>query len=378
MNAVLAFEDGSVYRGKAFGATKTAVGEAVFNTAVMGYQEALTDPSNYKNILTMTFVEIGCYGINDEDSESSAVQVAGLVVAQECEVPSNWRCTKTLDAFLKENNVPAISGVDTRAITLKLRDCGAMKACLSTENISDEEAVALAKGWEGLDGVDSAKDVSCKEAYNLDASLLKPFEVSGVHISKKTRKSPTFKCAAIDFGAKKSLLESLAFSGFDVKVFPSSVSVEEIEAFAPDGIFLSTGAGDPVGVKGASDVVAALAKKYPTFAVGIGMQILAIAFGAKTIRLPFGHHGGNHPVKNLATDKVKITSQNNLYSVDVESLNSTDLELTEVNLNDNTVAGFKHKSLPAFAIQYHPESAMGITSENYPFDLFYDMIKASK
>ncbi len=376
-NAVLAFEDGSVFRGKAFGAKKTTVGEAIFNTSMMGYQELLTDPSNYMNILTMTFVEIGCYGINDEDSESDGIKAAGLVVAQDCAVPSNWRSTTTLDDFLKKYDVPAIAGVDTRAITKKIVEKGTLKACLSTEDISDEEAVERAKNWNGSKGADYTKDLTCKEAYHFDKDTT-PFELGGVHIDNKPKKTKLFKCAAIDFGAKLSILKSLAYSGFDVTVFPANVSAEEIEKFAPDCVFLSNGAGDPTAASYAVDTVAKLVKKYPMFGVDFGHQIIALALGGKIIKLKTGHHGGNHPTRNIATGKVRITSQNHTYSVDAESLNGTEASVSEINLTDNSVEGLKCDKLPVFSIQYCPEDAPGPLAESYAFDDFYDMVANAK
>ena len=373
MNAVLAFEDGSVYRGKAFGATKTVLGEASFNTSVMGYEELLTDPSNYKNILIMTFVEIGCYGINEEDVESNSIKASGLVVAQNCEVPSNWRSKMSLNEFLLKHDVPAISGVDTRALTTKLREKGTLKACLSTEDISDEEAVRKAKEWKGLDGVDSVSEVSCNAPYKFEADLT-PFTVGGVHICTKPRTQPLFKCAAIDFGAKLSLLKSLAYSGFDVTVFPANTTAEEIEKFAPDALFLSNGAGDPSAVEYAHSAVSKLIKKYPTLAIGFGHQVVAHALGAKTYKLKFGHHGANHPVRNLASDKVKITTQNHNYAVDAESLESGGGTVTEVNHTDQTLQGLSYKDLPLLSVQYHPESAPSI-NPNYIFDEFYKLVK---
>ncbi len=368
-NAVLAFEDGSVYRGKAFGAKKTVCGDVVFNTSMIGYQELLTDPSNYKNIVNMTFVEVGCYGINDEDSESDGIKAAGLVVAQECVVPSNWRCTKTLQAFLEENGTPAISGIDTRAITKKLREKGTMKACLSTEEISDEDAVKLAQQWEGIEGVDSVKDVSCKNSYYIDESKqnIKPFEIGGVHIDSKPRKTPLVKCAVIDFGATRSLLNSLAFNGFDVTVFPATATAEEIDAFAPKCVFLSSGAGDASSLTYAHETVAKLIKKYPTFATGLGHLVLAHAMGAKTCKMKFGHHGVNYPVKNLDSDIVKITTQNISFAVEAKSVENSEAVVADVNVNDETIEGLKHQSLPVFSVSYLPDAQL--------WAKFYDMSK---
>ena len=376
-SAVLAFEDGTVYRGKPFGAKKTVLGEAVFNTSMMAYQEMLTDPSNYMNILVMTFVEIGCYGINGEDSESDSIKASGLVVAGDCEVPSNWRSRMSLGEYLEKNGIPGISGVDTRTITRKIRMNGSLKACLSTDDISDEEAVRLAKAWCGIDGSNFLKDISCPKAYHFDDSAenIKPFELGGVHINTKPRTLPLFKCAAVDYGVKKSLLSSLAYSGFDVTVFPSGASAEEILEIAPQCVFLSSGAGDPSAAPEAAKTAAKLMEKLPVFGVGFGHQVITHALGAKTYKLKFGHHGGNYPVRNLETGKVKITSQNHSFAADAKSLENTGAIVTEINIEDNSVEGLRHKDLPVFSVQYHPESAPGGAGAPYPFDVFYELVK---
>ena len=376
-SAVLAFEDGTVYRGKPFGAKKTVLGEAVFNTSMMAYQELLTDPSNYMNILVMTFVEIGCYGINGEDSESDSIKASGLVVAGDCEVPSNWRSRMILGEYLEKNGIPGISGVDTRTITRKIRMNGSLKACLSTDDISDEEAVRLAKAWCGIDGSNFLKDISCPKAYHFDDSAenIKPFELGGVHISTKPRTLPLFKCAAVDYGVKKSLLSSLAYSGFDVTVFPFGASAEEILEIAPQCVFLSSGAGDPSAAPEAAKTAAKLMEKLPVFGVGFGHQVITHALGAKTYKLKFGHHGGNYPVRNLETGKVKITSQNHSFAADAKSLENTGAIVTEINIEDNSVEGLRHKDLPVFSVQYHPESAPGGAGAPYPFDVFYELVK---
>ncbi len=376
-SAVLAFEDGSVYRGKAFGAKKTVLGEAVFNTSMMGYQELLTDPSNYMNILVMTFVEIGCYGTNGCDSESGAVMASGIVVAQDCEVPSNWRSTESLGDYLKKSGVPGISGIDTRTITRKIRMQGALRACLSTEDISDGEAVNLAKSWSGIVGSNFFAYTTCKQAYHFDDSIekIKPFELGGVHINTRQRTLPLFKCAAIDYGAKRSLLGSLAYSGFDITVFPAEVSAEEIVEFAPQCVFLSSGAGDPSAAPQAVSVAAKLMEKYPLMGVGFGHQIITHALGAKTYKLKFGHHGGNYPVKNLETGKVKITSQNHTFAADAKSIENSGAIVSEINISDGTVEGLRHKDLPLYSVQYHPEPAPGTPGGAYPFDVFYNMVK---
>lgn len=376
-SAVLAFEDGTVYRGKPFGAKKTVLGEAVFNTSMMAYQELLTDPSNYMNILVMTFVEIGCYGINCEDSESASIKASGLVVAGDCEIPSNWRSRMSLGKYLEKNGTPGISGVDTRTITRKIRMNGSLKACLSTDGISDEEAVRLAREWRGIDGANFLKDVSCKSAYHFDDSPenIKPFELGGVHINTRPRTLPLFKCAAVDYGIKKSLLSSLAYSGFDVTVFPAGASAEEILEFAPNCVFLSSGAGDPSAAPEAAKTAAKLMEKLPMFGVGFGHQVITHALGAKTYKLKFGHHGGNYPVRNLETGKVKITTQNHSFTADAKSLENAGAVATEINIEDNSVEGLRHKDLPVFSVQYHPESAPGGAGSPYPFDIFYEIVK---
>lgn len=380
MKAILAFEDGTVFRGKGFGARKTTVGEAVFNTSEFGYEELLTDPSAHKNIVVMTFSEIGCYGITTEDCESCGVKAAGLVVAQECRTPSNWRSKKSLPDFLAENGTPAISGVDTRAITVKIRQNGTLKACLSTEDISDEDAVRRAREWRGLDGADSAGEVSCKTPWHFDTEKIdiEPFKLGGVHINNKTRTEPLFKCAVLDFGAPLSMLKSLAFCGFDLTVFPSDTSAAEILAASPDCLFLSSGAGDPAGAITAQKTVAELAKKLPTMGVGFGHQILALAFGGKTYKLKFGHHGENHPSQNTQTKTAKITTQNHTYAVAANSLANTGLKVSEVNLTDGTVEALRHESLPVFSVQYRPEPAPGSLGSEYEFDTFYKLVKSAK
>lgn len=372
MSAILAFEDGTIFKGKAFGAKKTVCGEAVFNTSVFGYEELLTDPSNYKNVLIMTFVEIGCYGINEEDGESDSIKAAGLVVAQECEVPSNWRSKMSLNDYLLKYDVPAIYGVDTRAIARYIGAKGTMKVCLSTEDISDEEAVKRAKEWEGTSGVDLVKDVSTKSAYYLDESKfdINPFKLGGVHINEKSRVAPLFKCAAIDFGASMSTLKSLAYNGFDITVFPASASAEEILKTSPDCLFLTSGAGDASALTYAHKTVAELVKTLPTLAVGLGHQVFAYAMGAKTFKMSVGHHGGNYPSKNVETDIAKITAQNHTYAVDAESVKGTELAITEVNLTDGTVEALKHKTLPAFSVQYSAGEA--------EFAQFYKMVASKK
>lgn len=378
--AILALEDGSVYKGRAFGAKKTVVGEAVFNTSMTGYQEVLTDPSYFGQIVTMTAVEIGNYGVNKADEESDGIKVRGFVVREVSPVSSSWRAEQTIQEYLEQGGVPAISGVDTRAITKKLRSVGAMKACLSTEGISAEEAVAKARGWAGLVGVDYVREVSRKTPCKFDWSdeMLKPFTVEGTSLYKFERTTPVFKCAAIDYGAKTSIFKKLAFHGFDVTIFPADAPAEQIEEFAPDAVFLSNGPGDPSAVSYAHKCVSRLIKKYPTFGICLGHQIITHAIGAKTYKLKFGHRGGNQPVKNLETGIVSITSQNHGFAADAKSIENAGGIVTEINLNDETVEGLRLKDYPVFSVQYHPEAAPGPNDADPLFENFHELVKKTR
>lgn len=373
--AILALEDGSVFVGRAFGAKKTVVGEAVFNTSMTGYQEVLTDPSYFGQIVAMTAVEIGNYGINMEDEESDGVKVSGFVVREVSPIASSWRSVATIQEYLEKNSVPGISGVDTRAITKKIRCAGAMKAYLSTEGISAEEAVEKARAWGGLVGVDYVREVTCKEPYHFDSGSCQPFTVKGTSLYNFERKMPLFKCAAIDYGAKLSIFKKLAFHGFDVTVFPADAPAGQIEEFNPQCVFLSNGPGDPAAVKYAHDCVAKLIRKYPTFGICLGHQLITHAIGAFTYKLKFGHRGGNQPVKNLETGKVSITSQNHGFAADAKSIEKAGGIVTEINLNDNTVEGLRHKDFPVFSVQYHPEAAPGPNDADPLFSDFYCFTK---
>ncbi len=375
--AILALEDGSVYKGRAFGAKKTVVGEAVFNTSMTGYQEVLTDPSYFGQIVTMTAVEVGNYGVNKEDEESDGIKVKGFVVREVSPIPSSWRSEMSLQDYLEKSGIPGIAGVDTRAITKRIRDAGAMKACLSTEGISAEEAVANARGWKGLVGVDYVKEVTCKSPYKFELSeeALKPFTVKGTKLYNFDRLSPVFKCAAIDYGAKTSIFKKLSFHGFDVTVFPADAPAEQIIEYAPDAVFLSNGPGDPSAVDYAHKCVAKLIRKYPTFGICFGHQVITHAIGATTYKLKFGHRGGNQPVKNLETGIVSITAQNHGFASDAKSVEKVGAVVTEINLNDNTVEGLRLKDLPVFSVQYHPEAAPGPNDADMLFTNFHKLVR---
>ena len=375
--AFLALDDGTVFHGVAFGARKDALGEVVFNTGMSGYQEILTDPSYAGQFVTLTTAEVGNYGINGADTESRALFLSGLVIGDLTE-PSNWRSEKSLDDYLRENGVPGIYGVDTRALTLHIREHGNRKAYLCTggsrscataaiadaqERVPPEKtAIARAREWEGLDGQDYAAKVTCDKAYDFV-----PIVKSHPHV------------VCYDFGVKTNILRSLA-AWAHVTVVPAKTSAEEVLALNPDGIFLSNGPADPAAVTYAIENIRKLLgieNPIPIMGICLGHQLLSLACGAKTARLKFGHHGCNHPVKNLATGKVEITSQNHNFAVVGDSLPDC-LEVTHVNLNDGTIEGVRHKTLPAFSVQYHPEACPGPHDSQYLFARFREMVAARR
>lgn len=373
--AVFALEDGSVFRGKAFGAKATVVGEAVFNTSMTGYQEILTDPSYSGQIVTMTAPQIGNYGINRDDEESDHPQVSGFVVREVSPVSSNWRSTQSLPGYLEEYGIPAVSGVDTRAITKRIRVSGAMKCCLSTEGITDEEALRRAREWPGLEGFDFVKEVTreSRSDSRFQPDACKSFTVPGTSLNKALSRPKRYRIAAIDYGAKDSILKRLSEHGFDVTVFPARVSAAEIEEFDPDGVFLSNGPGDPAAVDYAHRTVRELIEKFPVFGICFGHQVVTHAIGGKTFKLKFGHRGGNQPVKNIETGRVIITAQNHGFASDPDSISDRAV-VSEINLNDKTVAGLRLKDLPVFSVQYHPEAGPGPNDGSENFDKFYHMV----
>ncbi|MGF1452536.1 MAG: glutamine-hydrolyzing carbamoyl-phosphate synthase small subunit [Opitutales bacterium] len=379
-SAVLALEDGTVLRGKAFGAEGTRVGEAVFNTSMTGYQEILTDPSYYGQIVTMTMPQIGNYGITPEDAESARPQVFGFVVRALSPLSSNWRSQKDLRDYLAENGIPGIQGVDTRAIAKRLRTAGALKACLSTEDITDEDALARARGWEGLVGRDYVQHVTTPEPLNWDPDGISstPFTVTGTSLRAEQLARPRFKVVAYDLGAKWNIFRRLAYHGFEVTVVPANTPYEAVRDQQPDGVFLSNGPGDPAAVSYVHEAVAKLLPEYPTFGICMGNQMLTHALGAKTFKLKFGHRGANQPVKNLETGHVAITSQNHGFAADKADLEKRGAIVTEINLNDGTVEGLRHKDFPAFSVQYHPEASPGPHDADRLFVDFYNLIARHK
>ena len=383
--AFLALADGTVFHGVAFGAAKDALGEVVFNTGMSGYQEILTDPSYAGQFVTLTAAEIGNYGINGADVESRALFLSGLVIG-DLTPPSNWRSEKSLDDYLKENGVPGIYGVDTRALTIHLREHGNQKAYLCTGGsqlaATESEAIAKAREWVGLDGQDYAAKVTCEKSYDFvarDSWLVARAEENHEprttnHEPPTTNHQPRIIC--YDFGVKSNILRSLA-AWAKVTVVPAKTSAEEVLALNPDGIFLSNGPADPAAVIYAIENIRKLLGKAPIMGICLGHQLLSLACGAKTMRLKFGHHGCNHPVKNLATGQVEIMSQNHNFAVDPATVPEC-LEVTHVNLNDGSIEGVRHKTLPAFSVQYHPESCPGPHDSKYLFKDFKEMISAAK
>lgn len=349
----LILEDGSVYSGNAFGSDNYHVGELVFNTGMSGYQEVLSDLSYCGQIVMMTYPMIGNYGINRDDFESLDPAVFGFVVRECCEKPSNFRGDLTLDEFLKLKNIPGIAGVDTRAITRKLRTSGTMRAIMADEDANVEEVVAMLKQSDFMH--DQVQRVSTQ----------KPFPIP----------SRGKKVVLMDFGAKHGIIRELSKRNCDLIVVPYNTKADAILALHPDGVMLSNGPGDPKDMVGAIDVIKELISKVPVFGICLGHQLIALACGANTVKLKFGHRGCNHPVLNLATGKVEMTSQNHGYAVEEESLSNTDLVMTHQALNDKSVEGVKHKNYPVFCVQYHPEAAPGPEDSNYLFDQFMDIME---
>ncbi|HEY5553217.1 MAG TPA: glutamine-hydrolyzing carbamoyl-phosphate synthase small subunit [Opitutaceae bacterium] len=377
---VLALEDGSIFRGIAFGARATIAGEAVFNTSMTGYQEIITDPSYFGQIVTMTAPQIGNYGINPEDEESSGPKVAGFVVRELSPIVSNWRSRMSLGDYLSQHGIPGLEDVDTRAITKKLRVDGAMKACLSTNGISVEEAVARARAWTSIVGADYVKDVTCVELFQWDPRdpTNPPYIPTGTTFGTCPPPLVRHRVAAFDFGAKHTIYRKLVRHGFEVHVFPAAATAAQIRESAPDGIFLSNGPGDPAALDYIHRTVTDLMPDFPVFGICLGHQMITHALGASTFKLKFGHRGGNQPVKNLETGKVSITSQNHGFASDPKSLEERGAVVTEINLNDGTVEGLRHKELPVFSVQYHPEAAPGPSDADPLFDDFHRMISARK
>ncbi|MFZ5877238.1 MAG: glutamine-hydrolyzing carbamoyl-phosphate synthase small subunit [Nitrospirota bacterium] len=369
--AILALADGTVFRGTAFGADGESVGEVVFNTSLSGYQEILTDPSYRGQIVVMTAPQIGNYGVNPEDVESGRVWVEGFVVKECSPMSSSWRARQNLHDYLKDAGVVGIEGIDTRALTKHLRDTGAQEGVLSTVDVDEKRLVAKAKASPGLVGRDLVRDVTCGKPYSWTEGVWKaPSDPS--LLAGEGRVGGT-RVTVYDFGVKRNILRSLVSAGCRVTVVPASTPAADVLASKPDGVVLSNGPGDPAAVTYAVEAARALVGRVPVFGICLGHQILGLAMGGTTSKLKFGHHGGNQPVLDLASNQVTITSQNHGFTVDLESLKG-EVEATHVNLNDRTVEGLRHKTLPIFSVQYHPEASPGPHDAGYLFQRFIDVI----
>ena len=380
--AVLALEDGSIFRGRAFGADATVAGECVFNTSMTGYQEILTDPSYFGQIVTMTAVQIGNYGVNDEDTEANAPKCTGFVVRELSPVVSNWRSRLSVDAYLKQYGIPGISELDTRALTKKLRVDGAMKCCLSTLPLSDADAVQRARAGRDMAGSDYVRDVTCRDPYiwraDDPANHNAAYFPVGTTMNAPGIPEKKFRVAAFDYGAKHSIFRKLVLHGFEVQVFPATATAEQVREQKPDAVFLSNGPGDPAALPYIHKTVTDLLPEFPMFGICLGHQMLTHALGGSTFKLKFGHRGGNQPVKNVETGKVSITAQNHGFATDPKSIEARGAKVTEINLNDQTVEGLRHTSLPVFSVQYHPEAAPGPNDADPLFVDFYRMVEARK
>lgn len=382
MTAILVLEDGSVFHGQAFGAAATVPGEVCFNTSMTGYQEILTDPSYKGQIVTMTYPLIGNYGVNSQDVESWAPHVAGFVVRELSPVVSNWRADHTLHEYLEKHGIPGIQGLDTRALTKKLRVRGAMTGCLSTAGIGAEEALAKAKAWGGMAGRDYVTEVTHREPFVWDPKdeASAAFDITQTNspadprLFRKPLPAADIPIVAYDFGMKYNILRRLRQKGFKVQVVPAHTSAAEVLKYKPAGVFLSNGPGDPAALGGIVREVKTLVDTgIPIFGICLGHQILGQALGGKTFKLKFGHRGGNQPVKDFETGRVEITSQNHGFAVDAASLPS-EVAVNRINLNDQTVEGLRHKTKPIFCVQYHPEASPGPHDSTPLFDEFRELV----
>jgi len=370
--AILALEDGSVFEGRSFGSPGEKTGELVFNTSMTGYQEILTDPSYKGQIVIMTYPLIGNYGVNEEDIESQRPKVEGFIVKENSSLFSNWRSDKRLSDYLVEQEIMGLEGLDTRALTKHIRSLGAMKAIVSTEDLNPDRLIEKAKASPGLIGRDLVREVTCDNPYEWNKTNDSQF--LDLRLPPSTYHSQ-FKVVVLDYGVKYNILRSLRERNCKVTVLPASSSVESILSFRPDGILLSNGPGDPEGVPYAIETVRQLIGRKPIFGICLGHQLLGLAFGGKTFKLKFGHRGANQPVKDLKTGRIMITSQNHGFCVDPDSLNPDEIELTQINLNDHTSEGMRHKRLPIFSVQYHPEASPGPHDTQNLFDEFMKMME---